>query len=170
MTVCENNIYIDCSKEIRERIIHILENNVLFFEAFIPCDNHIKLDFYGTDSDVFIENIILDESEPLCLTVYTHDNPCIPFCNKLAALYCIDIHVLYYNQILNFSGMWRIYRNQLIFNERWNYIQGLYFTNLELFWNTVKDTELNDLYCLSPSEIDLVRQELIIKRIEKMSF
>lgn len=170
MTVCENNIYIDCSKEIRERIIHILENNVLFFEAFIPCNKQCKLELYGTDSDVFIENIILEESEILCLTVYTHENPCIPFCNKLASLYSIDIHILYYNEELNFSGMWRIYRNQIVFNERWNYIQGLYFTNFELFWKNVQESDLNELKCLTEHELNHLRQELVIKKMGEISF
>jgi hypothetical protein len=151
-------------------LLDILENNTLFFQAFIPCGNDSKLECYGTESDVYIENIIIENSEILYLTVYTYDNPCIPFCNKLAQVYGLNIQNVYYNNVLDFSGKWQIYSNQIIFNEGWNYIQGLYFTNNDLFWETVQESDLNDLCELTGQDINDLRQEMVMKKMDNMSF
>ena len=167
MTLCENNIYIECPQNVKDQILYILENNVLFFQAFIPC-NENKLEFYGTDSDVYIENILVEESEYLQLTVYTHDYPCIPFCNKLALLYHLNIENVYYNTELDLSGKWQII-NEIVFNQKWNFIQGLYFTNIDLFWEKVEYHDLNDLKYLTESELNHLKQEFIIKKMDYMS-
>ena len=57
MTVCENNIYIQCSENVKNQLLDILGSNTLFFQAFIPCGNDSKLECYGTESDVYIENM-----------------------------------------------------------------------------------------------------------------
>lgn len=167
MTVCENNIYIECPQNVKNQLLYILENNTLFFQAFIPCNNESKLEYYGTESDVYIENILIEDSDILYLTVYTYDNPCIPFCNKLAQLYNLNIQNVYYNSELDFSGKWQINCNQIIFNEGWNYIQGLYYTNLDLFWETVKESDLDDLCELTGH--DLI-QEFLMRKMDNMSF
>jgi len=173
MTVCENNIYIHCSQNIKDHILYILENNTLLFQAFIPLFNNNKLEFYGTDSDVYIENVLVEESDILHLTVYTHYYPCIPFCNKLATLYDLNLQNVYYNAEADLSGKWQIYRNQIIFNEQWNYIQGLYFTDIDLFWEKVQYHELDQLLengKVSQLQFNHLKQEFLIKKMDNMSF
>lgn len=132
---CENNLFIHAeTDERKEYFMNILNRSDKLFESFIPL-SQTKLECYGTSSDVYIEYIevklVLDL---IILKFYTYQTPCIEFAKRLAGRYSLNVQLHYYNEESDFSGEVSIYRNQLMKEEHYSYLQGVYFNNRESFW------------------------------------
>ena len=135
---CENNLFIHIeTDERKDYIMNILSNNIKLFESFIPL-SQTKLDCYGTSSDVYIEYIDIKlVTDFIHLKFYTYLTPCLDFCKKLASIYNVNIELVYYNEYSDFSGKLHIHRNQIVKDERYSYLQGVYFNNKDNFWELV---------------------------------
>jgi hypothetical protein len=139
MTVCENNLFIQFDTiEKKEEFLSIIGNNQLLFQSFIELSG-TKKECYGVDSDVYIEYITFDISEPNVINIvfYTYEYPCIPFCEKLSYKYSVHIQLLYFNEESDFSGKLEI--NKGIKNELYSYWQGVYILQYDLFWERLDD-------------------------------
>ena len=136
--MCKNNLLIQIEDyEKREYFINVLSHSEKLFQSFIPL-TALKLECYGTSSDVFIEYInITFENDIINLIFFTYDTPCIEFCKRLASRYSVNIQLLYFNDQEDYSGKIDIYRHQLIKNEKCSYWQGLYNFDCSVFWENV---------------------------------
>ena len=143
MTVCENILFIQFdTPEKKDYFLGVFENieNNVFFQSFIPLTGTM-VECYGTDSDVYIENVTFDisDNDIISILFYTHDNPCIPFCKKLCMYYNVKIQLVYFNEEQNFAGKINIDCNEIVKHESYNYWQGIYVLKDSVFWESVHE-------------------------------
>uniref|UniRef100_A0A6C0B0H1 YubB ferredoxin-like domain-containing protein n=1 Tax=viral metagenome TaxID=1070528 RepID=A0A6C0B0H1_9ZZZZ len=143
MCACENNLFIQFdTPEKKDYFLSILENveNQLLFQSFIPIFES-KKETYGTDSDVYIEYITFDvsDSDVINIIFYTNETPCIEFCKRVSAKYSVNIQLLYFCEENGYSGQIQIFHNQVVKNELYNYWQGMYVLQYDLFWERLQD-------------------------------
>lgn len=143
MTACENNLIMQCqSIEHKDHILLILSNGIYLFQSFIIL-NGTKLECYGTDSDIFLENVILDlHDDPIFISLYfyTHELPPLEFCKKISFEYNVNIELVYFNKENNYSGKVRIKDKRVCCNEIISYYQGLYTYEQDMFWENIEDS------------------------------
>ena len=166
MTLCENKLFINCIDQQRTNgFMEILSSeNLHFFQSLIPLEpNQTKLEAYGTDSDVYTDYIDFhQEHNDFYITVYTHDTPCIQFCQRLSKRYSISVQLVYYNEELNFSGK---FQNEQL--HQWGFYEGLYLTDPDRFWE-LENLNVNDLPFLSTSEINTIKKRNIENTMDKL--
>jgi hypothetical protein len=136
---CENHLIVQFdSIEKKDYLFEKLNNGIKLFETFIPCSS-TRMECYGTSSDVYIEYITVEIvcEKVLKLVFHTHETPCIEFCKRFCALYNVNIQLMYLNEENNYSGKYFIHFNQIVKNEIFNYYQGLYMYDRDLFWENI---------------------------------
>lgn len=138
---CENNVFIKFdSTEKKDYFLNALNDSFLFFESFIPFSETDYFSCYGSNTKVYTDDVIFDITyDHLTINcIFKTDAPCIAFFIKLAARWSSNIQLIYYNDIEDYSGQFRIYRNQIVKNDCFSYWQGMYTYNFDLFWELLE--------------------------------
>jgi len=143
MTVCENTLFIQFDTvEKKDYFLSVFENveNDVLFGSFIELVG-TKKECYGTDSDVYIENVTFDisDNDIISILFYTHESPCLEFCKKLAAKYTVNIELVFLNEENNYSGKIHINQVQIVKNEIYSYWQGVYLFRYSVFWESLEE-------------------------------
>jgi hypothetical protein len=139
--ICENNLFIKVdSVEKKDYFLSLLNDSFLFFESFIPFSEENYFTCYGTNTKVYIDDVVFDITydQHVINCIFKTDAPCINFCIKLAGRWSSNIQLTYYNDIEDYSGQFKIYRNQIVKNDIFSYWQGMYIYNFDLFWELLE--------------------------------
>jgi len=175
MVFCENKICINCINDYNYTIIlDVLKSDDLhFFQSFLPLEpNQTKLEAYGTDSDVYTEYIDFhNEDKLIYITLFTNETPCTEFCKRFCKRFCVDIQFIFYNEDLDFSGMFFFKNNEVLNYHHWNYHEGMYFTDPERFWELdFEYIDVDQFMFLSISQINQIKQNVMFEKFKKNGF
>jgi hypothetical protein len=140
---CENIMFLKClNEEHKENIMRILSEGVKLFESFIILQG-TKIECYGTSSDVYIEYIQIDHnfSETIIkIDFTTYETAPLQFCKNLSHVYSLDIQLIYFNEINNYSGKFCVEKGKVNCNEILSYYQGLYIYIRDRFWTEIENS------------------------------
>ena len=81
--------------------------------------------------------------ESITISEETAWSPPIPFCQKVATIFGVEVHITYEEPGMGFAGETFCYPDGTIDDREYEYGEGLYITNNEYSWDSFLESELS---------------------------